>query len=96
MDPAMAQFLDAHRSTGEDPCIQAAEIFALLRAHSRAVVVSAVRETIAKGLPRISSVRALLEHTPAQPADEVNPQHRSILDIDYTPRALEDYEKLSR
>lgn len=96
MDPVMAQFLDAHHSVGEDHYVQSAEIFALLRAHSRAVILSAIRETIASGSPRISSVRALLEPASAQPAGEVNPQNRSILNIDYTPRALEDYEKLSR
>lgn len=96
MDPAIARFLDAHNSVGEDHYVQAAKIFALLKVHSREVVISAVRETIAKGLPRISSVCALLEPSSAEPAAEVNPQHRGVLDIDYIPRALEDYEKLSR
>lgn len=92
MDPAMARFFDAHHIVGEEPHFQAAALFAMFRTHGRAAVVSAVRESIANGSPRLSSVRALLEPRSAAPASDVLPQDPRILDIDYTPRPLEDYD----
>lgn len=92
MDPAMARFFDAHHIVGEEPRFQAAELFALIRTHGKAAVVSAVRESMAHSSPRISSVRALLEPLSAAPASDVMPQDQRILDIDYTPRSLEEYD----
>lgn len=96
LDPAIAQFLDAHHIVGEDLGAQAAELFALLKAHRRAALTSAVRETLRRGSPRISSVRALLEPASAEAAAEVLPRDRTILNIDYKPRPLEEYDDSNR
>lgn len=92
MDPVMTRFFDAHHIVGEEIHVQAEGLFALLRTHGKAAVLSAVRESIAHGSPRLSSVRALLEPTSAVPAADVRPQDPRILDIDYRPRSLEDYD----
>lgn len=96
MDPVMARFFEAHHIVGEEPHFQSAELFALLRMHGKAAVVSAVRESVAHDSPRLSSVRALLEPSSAEPAAEVLPQDPRILDIGYRARSLEDYDDSNR
>lgn len=92
LDPAMARFFDAHHIVGEEPHAQAEGLFALLTTHGKAAILSAVRESIARGSARLSSVRALLEPISTSPAADVRPQDHRILDIDYRPRSLEDYD----
>lgn len=96
LDPAIAKFLDAHGIVGEDRYVRAYELFTLLRTNSRAVVLSAVRESLAKNSPRMSYIRALLEPFSAEPAALVSPQNQSVLDLNYKPRPLEDYDNSDR
>jgi transposase len=92
LDPVMARFFDAHHIVGEESHVQAAELFALITTHGKAALLSAVRECVAHASTRVSSVRALLEPISAVSAAEVLPQDHRILDIDYQPRPLEDYD----
>lgn len=96
LDHAIAKFLDAHGIVGEDLYAQAHELFTLLRTNSKAVVISAVREAIAKDTPRISAVRALLEPVSITTAAEVLPLEKGLLHIDYKPRSLEEYDDSDR
>jgi transposase len=92
MDPVMARFFDAHHLVGEEPHAQAAELFALLTTHGKAALLSAVRECVAADTLRLAAVRARLEPVAAAPAADVRPRDTRLLDIDYQPRSLEDYD----
>lgn len=96
IDTAMERFFEAHHIVGEDPHFQAAQLFALLATHGKAAVVSAVRETMLQGSPRLASVRARLEPTSTGHAAEVLPRDQRILDIDYQARSLEEYDDANR
>lgn len=92
LDPVVTKFIDSHGIVGEDPYVEAYELLKLLRLNSKTVLISAVREALTKGSPRIAYVRALLEPTSTHTVTDVLPQDQRILDIDYKARSLEEYD----
>ena len=60
--------------------------------NSKQIVLSAVREAIAKEQLSINYIHSLLNKS-SNPTEQVAPQQKILLTIDYTPRALNDYEK---
>jgi transposase len=92
LDPAVERFLSLAEGAGEDPLASAYGLFLLLRSHARATVVSAIREALQRRMPRMNFVRSLLRVPPAEDETPVLPQQQCLLDIDYQPRPLDDYE----
>jgi transposase len=92
MDPVVGQFLAQNGSVGEDPYEAAYQIFHLLRAHSREIILSALRETLRVRSPRLRTLLNLLTpHTTDSP-DPVSPRKTELLALTYTPRPLKDYD----
>lgn len=92
LNPVVEQFLELNRQTGEDPYGSAYQIFKLLKSHSCQTVLSAIRESITKLSPRMKYISSLLSPHSSQRIEEVSPQNQNLLNIDYSPRSLEEYD----
>jgi hypothetical protein len=92
LDPSVEQFLALNENAGEDPHASAYGLFVLLRSHSRHTILSALREALCRRMPRLNFVRSLLCAPAAEHEADVLPRQHHLLDIDYRPRSLEDYE----
>ena len=92
MDSGLNEFLSAQEDDAQR--LQAAyEIFKLLKTHSRLVIISAVRELVSMKTYKTKSLLSLLGFTPKGPeAGELYPTDRSLLDIRYQERSLEEYD----
>lgn len=92
LDPVVEQFLEANLKAGEDQYLTAYQIFRLLKAHSRTVILSAIRKAVRNRSPRIKYIVSLLMPHHREEAEEISPQNSDLLSIDYEPRKLEDYD----
>lgn len=92
LDPAIDRFLSLNEDIGEDSYASAYALFLLLRSHSRHTVISAAREAISRRMPRMNFIRSLLSVSLAQDDVEVFPRQQHLLNIDYQPRDLDEYE----
>jgi transposase len=92
MDPAVSQFLAQNDKIGENSFDTAYQLFQLIRNHSRKTVLSAIREAIGRKSPRLKFVASLLSPTPEPTQEPVMPQNPLLLEIDYKPRSLEEYD----
>lgn len=92
MDPTVPQFLDQNEKIGENGYDTAYQLFQLIRSHSRKTVLSAIREAVARKSPRLKFVTSLLSPTSEKPQEPVMPQNPLLLEIDYKPRSLEEYD----
>ncbi len=92
MHPSIAGFLAKNQECGEDPRKTAYEIFRLMKNHSRGMLVSAAAECSRKKPARLKTFLSYLRMEPDEP-ETVQPQNRSILDISYKPRGLEEYDE---
>lgn len=92
MDPSVALFLSVNERLGEDIHDSAVKIFRLLKLHSKQTVLSAIREAIDVKNCRIKFVISLLAPRSEHIAEEVSPQRQELLDIDFSPRELSEYE----
>jgi hypothetical protein len=90
MDPAFLQFINAHEEIPERE-ETACEIFYLLRTHSRAMMLSAVRELNAMGTYRIIALRSRLNLPAAREPEAVWPKDTNLLNIKYRERTLDEY-----
>lgn len=91
MDPVVESFLEQNRLSGEDPYQTAYLFFTLLKAHSRGMLLSLVREGLLRRACRMKFILSRL-HVSESVTEEVSPQNASLLAIDYHPRPLEDYD----
>lgn len=85
-------FLQRAVEEGENPLVSAYELFKLLRGISRETLLSAVREAIHLKVFRTHYIQSLLQ--PSCEPNPVHPQDRSLLEIDYERRKLDDYDDL--
>lgn len=92
LHPSMAGFLAKNLECGEDPRKTAYEIFRLMKTHSRGMLISAAAECSQKKPARLRTFLSYLRLEPDE-TEMVQPQNRSILDISYKPRGLEEYDK---
>ena len=87
------QFLTAAESEGEDRLTVAYGLFRLLKASSKEMLLSAVREACALNIHKLRYLESLLG--PKGPEEAaVYPQNASLLDISYEKRELTDYDGL--
>ena len=91
MDLAVKSFLLANEQVGEDPKITAYNIFKILPSHSRALILSAIREAISRKIPKWSFISSCLSNKKDQTSEEVNPIYKDLLLINYKPRPLSEY-----
>lgn len=92
LDPALESFLIQNQEAGADPFQTAYSLFKLLQVHARATLFSALREALTRKRPHLRFVMSLLGVPQDLYKESVHPQNPQILDIDYQPRALEDYQ----
>jgi transposase len=91
MDPVIETFLEQNRRAGEDPYQSAYTFFRLLKDHSRGLLLSLVREALTG---KICKMKFILSHlgVPPENGEPVSPQNLNLLNLDYQPRSLEDYD----
>ncbi len=93
MHPSIEDFLLKNQLCGENPKKTAYEIFKLLKSHSRAMIISAIAESIRIKSPRLKTLLSYF-HTQAQDNTEtVHPQNIEVLNITYKARELEEYDE---
>jgi transposase len=90
LDPWVKSFLEESVKSGEDPYTNAYLIFKLLPGHARETILSAIRQVFSQKQYSIQSLYRLLKRSPD--SEPVQPKNLSLLDIDYKPRSLEEYQ----
>jgi hypothetical protein len=93
MDVEIDNFLTVGESEGEEPFRVAYGLFRLLRASSKEMLLSAVREANTLSIHKLRYVESLLRPKGSKEA-AVYPQNTSLLDISYEKRELTDYDGL--
>lgn len=93
LDPIVDHFLEINEKTGEGRYQSCYRLFKLLTAHSKATILSAIKEAVKRKNCRMKFVLSLLEPRNEVVEEPVSPQKEELLSIDYTPRSLEEYEK---
>ena len=92
MAPEVDDFLRRAAEEGENPLVTAYELFKLLRGISRETLLSAIRQARNLGIFRTKYIQSLLQ--PSREPNPVHPQDRSLLEISYERRKLDDYDDL--
>lgn len=93
LDTAFYKFLRAQGDDESDKLECAYQIFKLLKTHNRSVLVSAVSELLSMGTYKIKALLSLLNLPVQKDPDQVFPNDQKLLNIQYQPRNLEDYDK---
>ncbi len=93
MGKEIDHFLAMAESEGDDPLGVAHGLFRLLRASSKEMLLSAVREATILRIHKLRYIERLLGPRGPQEA-AVYPQNASLLDISYQKRELTDYDEL--
>jgi hypothetical protein len=94
MDPVFDHFLD-HQDNDIQRLEVAYELFQLLKTHSRAMLISAVRELNALACFKIKGLRSLLHLPEPQEGHPLWPQNAQLLKLNYEERSLNDYDQLA-
>jgi transposase len=91
MDPAFRDFILFQDDDNQR--VQAAyQLFQLLKTHSRAMLISAVRELKAMRCFKIKALRSLLHLPEPKEGDPLWPQNTQLLNLTYEERNLKDYD----
>lgn len=85
-------FLLKAEQEGENPLAVAYELFKLLKGISRETLLSAIRQARSLNIYRTKYIHSLLQ--PTREPHPVHPQDRSLLEISYKRRNLDDYDDL--
>lgn len=93
LDPIVDTFLGINQEIGEGRYQSGYRIFKCLQFHSKATILSAIRDAVKRKNCRMKFVLSLLEPHSEVIAEPVSPQKEELLSIDYTPRSLEEYDK---
>jgi transposase len=91
MDPAFAQFL-SEQPTHEEALQAAHGLFCLFKTYSTPLLTSAVRELNQMRSFKIKALRSLLNLPEPKEASLLWPQDSKLLNLDYQPRRLQDYD----
>lgn len=94
MNPAFKFFVE-HQENDSEALHVAYELFHLLRSHSKAMLISAVRELNAMRSFRVKTLRSLLNLPVPKQNDPLWPQNAQLLNLNYRERRLEDYDELT-
>ena len=90
MDYVFAYFIDNQEN--EDDEIEAAyQLFSLMKKHSRAMLISAVRELNTLKCFKIKALNSLLNLPEAQDPKPLWPRNIKLLNLKYEERNLNDY-----
>ena len=83
------------RQENDNDKLQAAyQLFVFLRTNSRETLISAVRELNRTGCLKIKALHSILHLPQPKPVPPVWPKNEQLLNLDYQPRKLEDYDQL--
>lgn len=82
----------SHQESESQAQAAAYQIFKLLKTHSRTLLESAVREVNAMGAFKMKTVLSLLHIPEDRSSEPVYPQNTTLLNIQYEPRSLTDYD----
>ena len=91
MEPAFEAFLKKQEDD-QQRLLAAYQIFKLLKTHSRAILVSAIRELLSMGAHKTKALFSLLNLPDCKETESVLPNNRSLLDIQYKERSLTEYD----
>ena len=91
MDPAFRHFFD-HQDNDDERMEAAYQLFTLLKAYSRGVLASAVRELNSLSCFKIKALASLLNLPVAREGQALWPRDRKLLNLTYEERRLEDYD----
>lgn len=92
LDPIVEQFLIQNQQVGENAVATAYYLFRLLKNHARATIISAVRDALLRKSPRLKCIASLLEPSQTVSSENVAPQNHYLLQVDYQPRSLKEYD----
>jgi transposase len=95
MDTAFKFFLERCED-GDEQIMAADQIYQLMRRHSRAVVLSAVRELNSMNNFKISALMSILRLPGVQEPPAVWPKDSRLLNLNYEERNLKDYDPDTR
>jgi len=91
MDPAFKNFI--FFQDNDEQSLQAAyQLFQLLKTHSRAILVSAVRELTTMKCFKVKALRSLLNLPEPNEGDPLWPQNTQLMNLTYEERSLKDYD----
>lgn len=94
MDRSVEEFLRGAEAEGEDPIRFSYELFKILRATSKATLLSALREAVGLKIYRLHYIQSLLRLPQEKQDHPVYPQNQKLLEIHYQGRELKDYDEL--
>lgn len=92
MNPEFERFITCQDNDTDK--IQAAyQLFGLLKTHSRRMLISAVSELNRMGCFKIKSLVSLLNLPQEKDSDPIWPKDKNLLNINYEPRRLNNYDQ---
>lgn len=94
LDTDICKFVNNAEIEGEDGISVAYELFKILRAASKEMFLSAVREANNHGIIKISYLKTILHITDQQEGTPIYPCNTKLLEINYERRNLDEYDKL--
>jgi hypothetical protein len=91
MDPAFGYFFD-HQDSDDERMNAAYQLFALLKTHSKGMLISAIQELNKLSCFKIKAIMSLLNlPEPADP-ETLWPKDAQLLNLTYEERSLDDYD----
>ena len=91
MDPVFGHFIE-NQEDDEERIGAAYQLFTLLKTHSRAMLISAVRELNVLACFKIKALRSLLNLPEPKESTLLWPQNQNLLNLTYEERSLKDYD----
>ena len=91
MDPVFGHFID-NQENDPERLDAAYQLFTLLRTHSRAMLISAVKELNSMPCFKIKALRSLLHLPEPKESTPLWPQNQKLLNLTYEERSLNDYD----
>lgn len=91
MDPVFGHFI-GNQENGAERMDAAYQLFLLLKNHSRAMLISAVRELNTLSCFKIKALRSLLQLPEPKEHELLWPQNQNLLNLTYEERSLNDYD----
>lgn len=91
MDPVFGHFID-NQENDTERMDAAYQLFALLKTHSQAMLISAVRELNNLSCFKIKALRSLLQLPEPKEHEPLWPQNQNLLNLTYEERSLNDYD----
>lgn len=94
MDKGMEKFIATAESEGSDGMDVAYELFKILMAFSKEMLLSAIRQANDLGISKVKYIKSLLNLPEDKQDNPVYPQNTKLLEITYEGRELRYYDEL--